>query len=823
MAAFKPNPVANPANIIGGTPTSHHRFTLLTPQLLRFEYSPIAGEFEDRASTFAINRGAFDAVPHKLKHNADGAFEIITDFVHLDYDGKEFSPSGLLADIKGKTTLWGAQWRYGQEAKEGGSGNLGGTARTLDEVDGRCALGVGVCSTLGYAVIDDSGSMLFDNAEGKDRWVKGRKGREAGYVDGYLFAYGKDYKAAIKDFYKLSGKQPVVPRWALGNWWSRYHRYDDKEYLGLMDDFKKRDVPLSVAVIDMDWHYTYDERVPHAGWTGYTWDESIFPDPERFGREIHSRGLKMSLNDHPHSGVHHHEKVYEEMAKILGHETKDKLPILFDPTSKAFMDAYSNVVHRDLERMGCDFWWIDWQQGNFSKVPGVDPLWVLNHFVFEDNREINGKHPVVFSRYAGPGSHRYPIGFSGDTVTTWESLAFQPEFTATASNIGYGWWSHDIGGHMFGSRDDELVTRWVQLGVLSPVMRLHSTSSQWMGKEPWHYRKEGEVVIEDWMRFRHRLLPYLYTLDVNGANLDEPLVQPMYWHFPQRHEAYQVPNQYFFGFELVVAPIVTPRDKRTGLAVTKAWLPPLGRFVDIFTGTVYDGDRELNLYRPLGEAPVLAHEGSIVPLDANHKPSNGAANPEAFEVYVVVGRNGQFSILEDPADDSEQVKKEAPASGERGSLIQWKQAEGKLAASVTGRTWSFRFLSMTEKPKQLKVSINGKDVTSDAKVNVYTYPELPSLKVDCPYQAFSEKYNIEIELGPDPQLSVIDHKAHINELLLSYQTEFTLKDKLWSVVNDGGKGAANVKAGKLMSLGIDAALMEPIAELILSDSRGMNA
>ena len=96
-------------------------------------------------------------------------------------------------------------------------------------------------------------------------------------------------------------------------------------------------------------------------------------------------------------------------------------------------------------------------------MEGLDPLWMLNHFHFLDNAR-DGKRPMTFSRYAGPGSHRYPVGFSGDTVVTWESLQFQPYFTSTASNIGYGWWSHDIGGHMGGYKDDELEGRWVSAG-----------------------------------------------------------------------------------------------------------------------------------------------------------------------------------------------------------------------------------------------------------------------------------------------------------------------------------------------------------------------
>jgi hypothetical protein len=138
---------------------------------------------------------------------------------------------------------------------------------------------------------------------------------------------------------------------------------------------------------------------------------------------------------------------------------------------------------------------IDWQQGEHSRIPGIDPLWyvlpasgrlsqgglsnnltsrMLNHFQFLDTGR-DGRKSIIFSRFSGPGSHRYPVGFSGDSVVSWASLEFQPEFTATSSNIGYGWWSHDIGGHMLGGRNDELVTRWVQYGVFSPIFRLHST------------------------------------------------------------------------------------------------------------------------------------------------------------------------------------------------------------------------------------------------------------------------------------------------------------------------------------------------------------
>ena len=156
---------------------------------------------------------------------------------------------------------------------------------------------------------------------------------------------------------------------------------------------------------------------------------------------------------------------------------------MFDITDPEFLEAYFETVLHPMEKEGVDFWWLDWQQGNTTKIEGLDPLWMLNHYHYLDSRRL-GTRGLTFSRYAGPGSHRYPVGFSGDTVISWESLDFQPYFTANASNIGYGWWSHDIGGHMLGVRDDELTTRWVQFGVFSPINRLHSTDNPFNGKEP---------------------------------------------------------------------------------------------------------------------------------------------------------------------------------------------------------------------------------------------------------------------------------------------------------------------------------------------------
>lgn len=134
-----------------------------------------------------------------------------------------------------------------------------------------------------------------------------------------------------------------------------------------------------------------------------------------------------------------------------------------------------------------------------------------------EGEEQDHELPLILSRYAGPGSHRYPVGFSGDTVVSWESLKFQPYFTSTASNIGYGWWSHDIGGHMLGVRDEELEARWYQLGVFSPINRLHSSLSPFVGKEPWNFQQPVRDIMRDALILRHRLIPYLHTMNWRAA------------------------------------------------------------------------------------------------------------------------------------------------------------------------------------------------------------------------------------------------------------------------------------------------------------------
>ena len=646
--------------------------------------------------------------------------------------------------------------------------------------------------------------------------------------DIYLFAYGHDYKSAIRALYTISGSQPLLPRWALGNWWSRYYKYSDKEYLDLMDRFKREKLPLSVAVLDMDWHWVDDKRVRDhgsSGWTGYSWNSELFPDPKAFLRSLHDLRLSVTACDHPADGIGAFEDSYGAMCNSMGRSSASKDPIPFECTNSDFMKAYFGVLLKQLEDDGIDFWWVDWQSGPFSDgQPGIDPLWVLNHYHFLHSARSGRRRPITFSRYAGPGSHRYPVGFSGDAVVTWESLQFQPEFTATSSNIGFGWWSHDIGGHMHGYRDDELQTRWVQLGVFSPLLRLHSTNNPWMSKEPWQFNPEAQRIQTEALRLRHRLVPYLHSMNYRAAAEDEPLVQPIYWSYPEHEQAYLHKNVFFYGSELIVAPLTSPRDSITLRSEVTLWLPP-GKYVDIFNGLVYDGDRELTVFRRLDEYAVFAKQGSIIPFDGSKPLRNGCGNPYDLHVKVVTGVSCAFDLWEDDGTGSDLNSTNGGNTRmvfdqDRGIFSMFSEDHTRNA--TTGwKDWEFEFIAMNGSCEP-EVFFNSQPIRAEVRrdhglvVSIKRVAVLSSLR---------------IHFGERPSFAVNDTNSMLFPILHEAQIAYDLKKKIWATITGesyvknhltyGPRDSTKMsqRVSQLHAMDIHSKLMGAILEMMLADSR----
>lgn len=522
-------------------------------------------------------------------------------------------------------------------------GNLFGTRRTLDMCISKVKLEKGLLSKSGVTIFDDSKTPVFVNGKLENREVKEK--------DLYIFA-SLDYLSIIKDFYLISGITPMLPRYAFGNFWSRYYPYSEDEYIAVMQKFHDKKIPFSVAVVDMDWHYVnlkkdfpklysdfpnYFERSP-LGWTGYTFNKKLFPDHKRFLNTLHKMGLHTTINVHPAQGVLPHEDAYNVMIEKC--HTLDNGVIPFNFEDDDFINCYFEFLHKPLEEEGVDFWWIDWQQGKKTKYCGIDPLFLLNHYHYLFS-ERNNKRGLILSRYANLGSHRYPLGFSGDSFINFPLLKFIPYFTSTASNVGYTLWSHDIGGHMFGYKDDQLYVRWLQFGCFSPINRLHSSNMAVTGKEPWKVNGKSEKIATTFLRLRHKLIPYLYSEYRNNVDMGLPLIRPLYYHFGDNENSYKFKNEYFLGDKLLVSPITSRVDKRSFLSVEKAFIP-CDNMVDIFTRKTYKKGTTY-FAREIDDIPILLKKGAILPLDRSYLFTK---NPLSLEIIVNVG-NGEYSLYED--------------------------------------------------------------------------------------------------------------------------------------------------------------------------------
>ncbi|MGA7525575.1 MAG: TIM-barrel domain-containing protein [Acidobacteriaceae bacterium] len=618
------NPIANPAAVVQ---FGDARFTVLTPQLIRMEWAEDR-HFEDHPSFVFLNR--LMPVPQFTAHHSHHALTLQTAALHLTYDNTgpdhgRFSAGNLTITftLDGKTVTW----HPGLADPE----NLQGTTRTLDGALGshtREPIGQGLVSRSGWALVDDSNRPLFDSddftfSKGEQSpwpWVMPRPAGDR--LDWYFFGYGHDYKLALHDYVQVAGRIPLPPRFALGAWWSRYWAYSDQELDHLIQEFHDNTVPLDVLVIDMDWHlnrtqleamHEVDQSGHSLGWSGYTWNPLLFPDPPAFLHHVHEEGLKVTMNLHPASGVQPWEKAYPAMARAMGIDPATHKYVPFDITNKKFATNYMDILHHPLEHEGIDFWWLDWQQEANTQTPGVNPTWWLNYVHFTD-QEREGKRPLLFHRWGGLGNHRYQIGFSGDTISVWPSLAFQPWFTATAANVGYAWWSHDIGGHMPGVVDPELFTRWVEFGAFSPILRTHTTKNPDAERRIWAYPEPYSAIMRATFRERYAMQPYLYTEGRRTYDTGVAFFHPLYYDWPEADAAYDNKDEYVFGKNMIVAPVVAPADSTTELATESLWIPP-GSWIERATGRHFTGPKEITRSFSIDQIPVYVPAGAIIPRE----------------------------------------------------------------------------------------------------------------------------------------------------------------------------------------------------------------
>ena len=799
---MKTNPISNPKSQVF---FKNFRVTVLKKGIIRIEKDDQL-IFNDYPTQMVLNRN-FKEVDFKYEINNDCLTIFLTNY-SLFFTG----------DIKTSYIVY-----KDKKLKLNNDFNLKGTYQTVDGMDGEIQtiphnyensrIKNGIVSSNGVAILDDSNSYCFD-----ENFQFSHQNKDE--LDIYVFFYPNLYKEAIKDFFEISGYPPKLPKYVFGNWWSRFYSYTDEKYLYLMDKFKENNIPLTVATVDMDWHYSScngrnilnDLNIPlneliknpkiegcgkyyprfwndrnnfSMGWTGYTWNKKLFPDYEKFLKELHKRNLAVTLNLHPADGISFYEDLYEKCAKRVGIDPSTKEDIPFDLTDETNKSMYFEEILNFYENKGVDFWWIDWQQGEFSKYPGLTPMWLCNHYFYLD-REKHTNRPLILSRFCGLGGQRYPLGFSGDSFQTFDSLKYIVKTTALATNAAFTYWSHDIGGHMNGYKDGDLYLKFIQFGVFSPILRLHSSCDEPFSKEPWLFLGGYGELAAEWLRFRHKLIPYIYSHSLKTSLEGNSLIEPLYYYHPHNKNAYKYSeSEYYFANDLLIAPYVEPK-KHDDLNHRKVYFPS-GTFYDLKYGYKYNGNKVLDVYREIGDMPAFIKEGSFLVLDGS-KNGNIAANPQYLSILTTEGK-GKYTFLEDKETDS--ILKTI-----------FKNEEGKITFEIKGdkklfnpdRVYSFKILNVFDIENIEVINAKLDKVSTVSGVLEFTISNVEyNKKVEIIYK--NKKLNsLEYLIKQtSSRLLYVDDQNNLRNELYNQLMSATSKEEVVSSIKDSNLTSRSIK------------------------------
>ena len=380
------------------------------------------------------------------------------------------------------------------------------------------------------------------------------------------------------------------------------------------------------------------------------------------------------------------------------------------------------------------------------------------NYTFNKHAEERGdERPMIYHRWGGLGSHRYQVGFSGDILINWESLGFLPWFTSTASNVGYGYWGHDIGGHTFKVRssqtDPELYLRWLQYGVFTPIFKTHCTKNSNIERRIWQF-PDHMFFMRDAIRLRYTLAPYIYNAARQTYDTGISMCRPMYYYYPECNEAYDMKEQHMFGDDLLVTAIVKPIDKATGIAERTIWFPE-GKWYDMVSGALIDGNQTLSLNYTVAENPYYARAGAIIPMN----PPTVKSLQEPCNTLVltfVPGGDGSLSLYEDDGISKNYAEQYATtkvvkSSTESGIRVVISPRQGEYKGAAAERKYTLRFPAQMP-PKSVKVNGVTIPYARYAKDGQWSYdgyslaPVVYTELCDC-----SKECVVELEFDPELQ------------------------------------------------------------------------
>lgn len=762
MASLESHFQINMDNLMGNSKVMfkgvNYRITVLSDRLIRFEYS-LDGQFYDGATEIVRNR---NFTPPKIKVDQDEKFIVITTKYFMmqyekekPYKGPSFAPDSFL---KVKLVNTDKMWYYSHpEAR-----NFKGSAFSIEDFGSETTLSNGLYSTDGFAMLDDSNSMLIDKA---GYMLPSSKKR----MDFYLFAYRRDFGLCLKDYFQLTGEPPLIPRYALGIWWNRDQIYNFDDTKKLLQTFNKHEIPMSVLLLSEFWHKK-DKNNYNLYKTGYSFNQELFNKPLEFVKYMHDRGVRVGLNLDGSEGINAFENNYLKMCEELGCD-RTKL-IQFKVFDKNFIVSYFNNLINPLYELGIDFFWID------SKDDMV--VRALNYYHFNDFKKMQERRGMILSRNGGRASHLYPIHYSGETKVGWNTLKYLPYFNSTASNIGLSWWSHDVGGFKGGIEDSELYLRYVQFSTYSPIFRFSSKRGPYYKREPWRWDMKTYTIVKNYCRIRQALIPYLYTEAYKYHKAFLPVIQPLYYYYPEIFDEPTYRNEYYFGTELLVAPITKPKDEVMNRAVEKIFLPK-GVWYDFKTGKKFMGNKRYVSFFKDEDYPVFAKAGAIIPMAILDENINNTNSPKKMEIDIFPGSSNVYRLYEDDGisslhEDGYYIITAIDFNYSNDNyLLSIHPVEGKTGIIPDYRDYRIRFRN-TRMPERINIDINSEIIN-----NFESYIDENDLIIEVKNVDTKKQLNINC-IGNNIEIAAVRIiNEDINEIINDLKIETFLKERLAAI------------------------------------------
>lgn len=412
-------------------------------------------------------------------------------------------------------------------------------------------------------------------------------------------------KEILSEYTAITGRPEMPPLWSFGNWMSRISYFSEEEVRGVAKKLEEYRIPADVIHIDTGW-FEEDWRC------NYKFSETRFNDPEKMIKDLNEQGLKVSLWQIPYFTPENElypeivENGYAVTALQGGLPTEDAILDYSNPEAVAwYQQKIADLLDIGVSAIKVDF-------GEAAPIDGIyasgkgglyeHNLYPLryNKAVHDVTKEKTGEN-IIWARSAWAGSQRYPLHWGGDAEITNNAMAASLRSGLSLGLSGFSFWSHDIGGFTRES-PKELYSRWLGFGMLSSHSRMHGEPP----KEPWEYDEEFTNLFRSFSELRYSLMPYIYSQGYISAQNGWPMIRTLFFEEPNDPTGWLVENQYLFGSDLLVAPLIEEKRSREVYV-------PSGVYIDYQTNERYEGNRWYTIES--GDLPVilLVKEGSIIP------------------------------------------------------------------------------------------------------------------------------------------------------------------------------------------------------------------